>query len=240
MSHYVETATKGFTAGAAIAQHLRVKLTAGKLAVAGAIDYEIGTIVEAAFADLDQRAVRLVTAQGTVKMVASEAITAGAKVFAAASGKIASTGSVLIGYALETVTANNDVLEVLRSGALAGSQVVTPDDAEGLGNSILAGVTGVDVAAVTNNANDWIVLPALADVPVGHTITICCNAGGNFELRTPASSAEEINSENCDGTKEYLCTNTQVVKVIKISNTIGWMAHAFSALGTAVTAVVPD
>lgn len=98
----------------------------------------------------------------------------------------------------------------------------------------------IDVTTVANDANDWITLPALADVPNCHEITILCNAGGDFELRTPATSDEEINSEDCDGTKEYLMTDTEVVKVIKINDTIGWMAHAYSAVGAVVTAVVPD
>lgn len=119
-------------------------------------------------------------------------------------------------------------------------QVVTPAADSGVGSVILPSSTQVSVAAVTNDANDWIVLPALATVPRGHTITILCNAGGNFEMRTPASSNEEINSEDCDGTKEYLMTDTQVVRVIKISDTIGWMAHGFSAIGAVVAAVVPD
>jgi hypothetical protein len=100
--------------------------------------------------------------------------------------------------------------------------------------------TMVHVQTVTNDANDWITLPSLNTVPNGHKITILCNAGGNFELRTPAGSGEEINSEDCDGTKEYLCTDTQVVTVTKINNTIGWEAHGYSAIGAAVTAVVPD
>ena len=135
-------------------------------------------------------------------------------------------------------------ISVLGAGGPAGgagdAQTVTPDDAEGAGNSIAPGVTKVNVTTVTNDANDFIVLPALAEVPIGHEITILCNAGGNFEMRTPATSAEEINSEDCDGTKEYLMTNTQVVKVVKINNTIGWMAHGYSAIGAVVAAVVPD
>lgn len=119
-------------------------------------------------------------------------------------------------------------------------QTVTPDDSDNSVNSILALVEHVDVGTVVNGVTDYIVLPALADVPVGHTITILCNAGGAFEMRTPAASAEEINSEDCDGTKEYLCTDTQVLKVIKISTAIGWMAHAFTAIGAVATAVVPD
>ena len=126
----------------------------------------------------------------------------------------------------------------ISKGALFEAITVKPDAvSKGV---IPAGAKSVVVAAVTNDANDWIVLPSLAKVPNGHEITILCSAGGNFELRTPASSAEEINSEDCDGTKEYLCTDTEVLKVVKINNTIGWMAHAYSAIGAVVVAVVPD
>ena len=121
-----------------------------------------------------------------------------------------------------------------------GTQTVTPNSGSEAASLIQPGVTRVAVAAVTNGVTDFIVLPALAEVAIGHEITILCNAGGAFEIRTPAASNEEINSEDCDGTKEYLATDTQVIKVIKISDTIGWMAHAYSALGAVVAAVVPD
>jgi hypothetical protein len=77
-------------------------------------------------------------------------------------------------------------------------------------------------------------------VPIGWAITVVAQAQGNFEVRTPASSGEEINSEDCDGTKEYLLLNTQVHIFRKIDNTIGWMAQGFTALGAVATAVVPD
>ena len=112
--------------------------------------------------------------------------------------------------------------------------------ADTLSRSIPRDVTQVSVLAVTTNANDFITLPHLVSVPEGHSITILCNAGGNFELRTPAGSNEEINSEDCDGPVEYLCTDTEVLHVTKISNAIGWEAHGYSAIGAAVTAVVPD
>lgn len=117
---------------------------------------------------------------------------------------------------------------------------ITADDSQSSLNSIGRTVKSVVVSGVTNDANDFIVLPALSDTPDGHEITILCSAGSNFELRTPASSNEKINSEDCDGTKEYLCTDTEIVKVVKINNTIGWMAHGYSAIGAVVTAVVPD
>ena len=112
--------------------------------------------------------------------------------------------------------------------------------AQAAGNSIPPLTKTVKVAGVATNADDFVVLPPLNSCPDGHEIVILCSAGSNFELRTPASSAEEINSEDCDGTKEYLCTDTQVVKCVKINNTIGWMAHGYSAIGAVVTAVVPD
>ena len=107
-------------------------------------------------------------------------------------------------------------------------------------NSIPPLTNSVKVTGVATNADDFIVLPPLNSCPDGHEIVLLCSAASNFELRTPASSAEEINSEDCDGTKEYLCTDTQVVKIVKINNTIGWMAHGYSAIGEVVTAVVPD
>jgi len=117
MAQYVEAPTKTFTCGAAIAQHLRVKFSSGKMAVAGLTDREIGTMEEASFADLDDRAVRLASAQGTVKMVANAALALGASVFTAAAGKVGP--SLATGYYIGQVvgaaaTADGDVVEVLR------------------------------------------------------------------------------------------------------------------------------
>lgn len=117
---------------------------------------------------------------------------------------------------------------------------LTADDSGSSLNSIPKSVRSAVVTGVTNDANDFIVLPNLADVPDGHEITVVAQAGANFEIRTPATSNEEINSEDCDGTKEYLMTDTQIHKFIKINNTIGWMGHGYSAIGAVVTAVVPD
>jgi len=239
MSQYKEGPCGTDTAAAAIAQFLRVKTT-GALAVAGAADVELGTMELPALAAGDAT-VRYRTAAGTVKMVANAAITAGATVYAAAAGKIGASGGLAIGTALEAATADNDVIEVLRDAASnPGAQTIIAAADSGVGSTIQPGVSMVYVDAYTTDANDWIVLPALSSVPNGFTITIVGQAQGNFEMRTPAASAEEINSEDCDGTKEYLFTNTQIVKVIKIDNTIGWMAHGFSAIGAVVAAVVPD
>jgi len=117
---------------------------------------------------------------------------------------------------------------------------ITADDSDSALNTIPAGVVSVNVVGVTNDTDDYIVLPLLKTVQDGHEISIQCATGGAFEMRTPASSTELINNKDCDGTTEYLCTDTEVLKVVKIDDTIGWMAHAYSAIGAVVTAVVPD
>ena len=118
--------------------------------------------------------------------------------------------------------------------------VLTADDSQSSLNTVPRLVTVVEVTGVVNDANDFIVLPNLAQVPNGHKITVLCNAGANFEIRTPAASGEEINSEDCDGTKEYLATDTQIHTFTKINNTIGWMGEGRTAIGAYTTAVVPD
>lgn len=114
MGSYVEAPVRSFEAGGAIAQFLRVKLGSGVLSAAGAEDEDIGTIEIAALASGDKVPVRIWNAQGTRKMVASAAITSGAKVYGAAGGKISSTATGnAIGIALEAAAGNNSVIEVL-------------------------------------------------------------------------------------------------------------------------------
>ncbi len=116
---------------------------------------------------------------------------------------------------------------------------ISPAATQTLANSIAPGVRSVRLGANTTDVNDFTVLPSVASVPSGHTITIIAGAA-NSELRTPATSAEEINSEDCDGTKEALLTAENIYTVTKIDNTIGWMMEGRTAIGAYVTAVIPD
>ena len=117
MSQYIETPCRTFQANAAIAQHLRVALSSNKLVAADAVTREIGTMDRASTAADEYVAVRLVSAQGTAKMVAAGAITVGSTVYSAASGKVNDAETAnghQIGIALDAATADGDVIEVLR------------------------------------------------------------------------------------------------------------------------------
>lgn len=114
MSQYVDGAVKTLTAAAAIALYLRVgHNSSGQAYLAGAGDAGIGTVFSPSFASGDAISVRLFNAAGTHKMVASAAISKNAPVYAAADGKVAASGSVCLGVALEASSADNDVIEVL-------------------------------------------------------------------------------------------------------------------------------
>jgi hypothetical protein len=113
-------------------------------------------------------------------------------------------------------------------------------DASSTGNSIPPTAKSVSVETRETDADDWITLPTLADVSNGHEIIILCSASGNFELRTPAASNAKINNVDSDGTQEYLCTDTDIIRVVKVNNTVGWVAQSLTKLGAVRTAVVPD
>lgn len=116
---------------------------------------------------------------------------------------------------------------------------ISPAATQSLANSIPPGAVSVRLAANVNDVNDFTVLPSLASVQNGHKITIIAGAA-NSELRTPASSNEEINSEDSDGTKEALLTAGNIYTVTKIDNTIGWMLEGRTAIGAYETAIIPD
>ncbi len=118
----VDFPVRTFQASAAIAQYLRVKLSSGKLAAAGAGEVCIGTMDAPALVADAYYGVRAWNAPGTRFMVAAGAITQYAAVYGAASGKIDDTvNGRCIGIALEAATADGDVIEVLPMTALQGA-----------------------------------------------------------------------------------------------------------------------
>lgn len=153
MSQFVDGQTRQFTAGAAIGQFLRVVESSGVIAVAGASTPAYGTMEDPAVAAGDVVAVRLRTASGTRKMVASEAIAANAPVYAAASGKVAANGSILEGTALEAASADGDVIEVLPPAGVVVMGGVLAAAQQALSGAGAVNVTTFYTAVTTTGAN---------------------------------------------------------------------------------------
>jgi len=120
------------------------------------------------------------------------------------------------------------------------TQAVTPNSGSEAASVILPGIRNVEVGAVTNDTDDFIVLPSLSSVTNGHEIRVCSNAGGAYEIRTPASSNEKINTVDADGTNEYLGVDAEIHVFVKVSDNDGWSAFDIPALGGVGTATVPD
>ena len=124
MSQWNSGPTKSFPCSIAIPNRSRVILSAGVLALAGANDRELGVIEQSTLVATYGAAqfnapVRLRTAQGTEKMIATGAISQGAVVYADANGGTTATvGTVQIGIALSAATANGDIIEVLRMNSI--------------------------------------------------------------------------------------------------------------------------
>ena len=117
MSQYNDTGCKTFECDEAIAQYARVKLDSdGKVTTAGLTDKGIGTATRATFAAGELVDVALNTKPGTQKMIAVEALAAGAAVYSEADGKVQDTAQATafqVGVALEAATADGDVIEVM-------------------------------------------------------------------------------------------------------------------------------
>lgn len=110
----VNLGPKTLIAGGAVAMHARVKIdnSTGKATVCGASDRSNGISATSAAADGDKLTVTLPNQAGTRKMIASGAITQFVKVYAAAAGKIASSGTIIEGIAWQAATEDGHIIEV--------------------------------------------------------------------------------------------------------------------------------
>lgn len=112
MATYVEGRGKAFTAGEALGQYVRVKLSAGEVVKASDTDKDwIGVTVNSC-ADGDAVTVWLRSAEGTIQAKAAGTFAVGAPLYAAANGLVDDSGTVVVGIALSAATAANDFVEM--------------------------------------------------------------------------------------------------------------------------------
>ena len=100
--------------GTELAPYLRVFLSSGVLALAGATDDELGVMEQRAFDTDSTGTVRLNGTNQTVRVVAASAIAAGTTIYRAADGKVDDSGSEVFGIALEAASGNGSVIEAVR------------------------------------------------------------------------------------------------------------------------------
>lgn len=118
MSQFQDSGYATFTASEAIPKYARVTLAStGLIEDAGIAVKDIGTATNEAFASGDRVTVKLRTAPGTHKMIAAAAVTLGATIFTAASGKVSVSASTAfqIGnvVGIDGTVADGDIIEVL-------------------------------------------------------------------------------------------------------------------------------
>jgi hypothetical protein len=117
MAQYVENDVGPAIAGAALPRYSRCKFDGnGRLVAAGLTDRDLGTNEIDAFADGDVTNIRYRNARGTRKVIANGAITKGADIYTAASGKLSATNastSFYWGTAMEAAGQDGDIFEAL-------------------------------------------------------------------------------------------------------------------------------
>lgn len=134
MSAQIESGKITLQAGEDLAIFRRVKLDSnGRAVYADGTDDHIAVSQTAATADTYNTypafEARLRYSAGTFLLTASEAITAGNPVYAADDGKVAATGTIVVGTAREAATADGDQIEILPlpDSATPGDGSVTTD-----------------------------------------------------------------------------------------------------------------
>jgi hypothetical protein len=100
-----------FEAGEDLEQYRRVCLTGGKVYYADDAEYGIGTTLKKVAAG-SHVSVRDYRHGGSHRMVASGAVLVSKRTYAAADGKVAATGTLVIGTAVEGASGNGSVFEV--------------------------------------------------------------------------------------------------------------------------------
>lgn len=115
----------------------------------------------------------------------------------------------------------------------ANTAITASDDGTGTG----AIPVGTRFATVTSSgATKQVALPAIGSGTIGQVIHLSVGSNG-YELITPASSNNTINTVDSDGTNQLDVAANSVLRCTQVSAT-GWIAEQITA--TAIAVVAPD
>lgn len=237
--------TGRFTATTALAsRHLLVYQTAaGTVDTATASTPALGTVDNITTAASEGVTVLFLGKGDTKKVVASEAISVDAKVYQAAGGKVATTGTLFIGYALTASAADGDILElndrkpvVTGSRSLTGATTLTSKES---GATYFLNLAGGFTVTLPANAETWrfsfivgtapttayILLAATADTIIGYPVA----AAGSDESANGNAAGDQINfvantalpgdrvDVECNGTSIFARCNGKATGAITIT-----------------------
>ncbi len=162
----VATKAVTFPNNAALAEGTRVILSAGYLVAGGSTDDELGTIEQRVLATDPTAAVLPIDFPGVRHMIASKAIAIYTTVYAAASGKVSDSGTLVRGMTMEAASGDGSVIKVLfvRASVTGYQTLFLPSATVAVGgntisnaNAVAYGFTKVTGA---NNAAAAVRLPA--------------------------------------------------------------------------------
>lgn len=231
MADSIDSNLRKFFAGGAIAKHLRVK-TPTALATAGATDIELGTLETATTTSADEASVRLRTAKGTAKMIASGAVSVNAAVYGAAGGKVsATTNANPIGIALSQATGDGDVIEVMRGTVPAQSLFGAGED-HTAGDTLTTAESGSMHTNVGAGGAIELELPAAT---VGLEFYFYVIDSENLQIQPASGESIALPSDGVQGTADkYLVASSAGEWLHLFCQTAGeWEAVAWGGTWTA-------
>lgn len=206
-----------------MAAHLRVSIdSSGEAALAGADTKSVGVTWQGESADA-RNAVRFNHNAGLQVMTASEAITVGDKVYAAASGKVATTGTILEGVAVTAADGDGSLVSVIPAAGVDESGPVfyaATATADGTGTGTIPDGARLQIVNVTSaDANHIVVLPT----PTPGTTIILTVGSNGFELRSSAPATVAISGGSGASAESAIPADTVAMLVCKdATNWLGW------------------
>lgn len=238
----------GYADAAITTRHLLYKrgVAANTFAVSGATDLPLGTIAdEVATADIAAVPItlKLLGKDSTKRMVASEAMaTTGVLVYAAASGKIALSGSVAVGTLLTTASADGDVVEVQD-----GEPVVVANTESVITTNVIAASESGKTFFLNLAAGFVSTLPApvagmkftfiVGTAPTGGAYTVVSASSANIIKGNQNSVAGDAGDfGTADDTVSFVANQAVAGdKVEFCSDGTSWFAYAISKVAAGVT-----